>query len=200
MLSTRWVNQLLTEMDGFRKEELVFVVGTTNFADALDSALLRPGRFELAIEIPAPNEEDRKAILEIYRDKFRLIISEEVLDYAVQKTGAIADERTNMRYSGDHLYALARALKREELRRGTGQMDVREKDIDAALSKSDRSDRKLQKDEERTIAVHEGGHAILAYVLPNCPTIEKVTIATGEEDTLGYVMQAVKKNKIHHYR
>src|SRR5690606_1858406 len=48
------VNQLLTEMDGFRKEELVFVVGTTNFPDSLDSALLRPGRFELQIEIPYP--------------------------------------------------------------------------------------------------------------------------------------------------
>src|SRR5258706_2448145 len=57
------VNQLLTEMDGFRKEELVFVVGTTNFVESLDSALLRPGRFEFALHIPYPNAEDRRAIL-----------------------------------------------------------------------------------------------------------------------------------------
>ena len=57
------VNQLLTEMDGFRKEELVFVVGTTNFVESLDPALLRPGRFEFHLHIPYPNADDRRAIL-----------------------------------------------------------------------------------------------------------------------------------------
>ena len=49
------VNQLLTEMDGFHSEELVFVVGTTNFVESLDPALLRPGRFEFHLHIPYPN-------------------------------------------------------------------------------------------------------------------------------------------------
>src|SRR5512138_3278037 len=59
------VNQLLTEMDGFRKEELVFVVGTTNFVESLDQALLRPGRFEFHLQIPWPDADDRRAILSI---------------------------------------------------------------------------------------------------------------------------------------
>jgi cell division protease FtsH len=66
------VNQLLTEMDGFRKEELVFVIGTTNFVESLDEALLRPGRFELKIRIPYPKEKDRREILRIYMGKFGL--------------------------------------------------------------------------------------------------------------------------------
>jgi len=188
------VNQMLTEMDGFRKEELVFVVGTTNFVESLDSALMRPGRFELCIHIPAPNEEDRKAIIQIYQERFGLQMSEEVLDYAVRKTTGFADELSQMRYTGDHLYAMARALKREELRSG-GNFQITEKEIDKALGKSGSERSDIQEDEERTIAIHEGGHAILAYVLPDCPTIEKVTIASGQEETLGYVMQAVKKNK-----
>src|SRR4029079_17961577 len=49
------VNQLLTQMDGFHKEEMVFVVGTTNFVEALDPALLRPGRFEFHLHIPYPD-------------------------------------------------------------------------------------------------------------------------------------------------
>ena len=66
------VNQLLTEMDGFHKEELVFVVGTTNFVEILDPALLRPGRFEFHLHIPYPDDDDRRAILEIYDKKMRL--------------------------------------------------------------------------------------------------------------------------------
>jgi len=189
------VNQMLTEMDGFRKEEMVFVIGTTNFVESLDSALLRPGRFELCIEIPAPKDQDRRAILEVYQAKFGIELKEDVLDYAVQKTGAFVDERTGMRYTGDHLYALMRALKREELRRNDGPLEATIEDINEALSRSDSEKRTLQEKEEETIAVHEAGHAILAYVLPHCPTIEKITIATGDEETLGYVMQAVRKNK-----
>ncbi|MCL4142288.1 UNVERIFIED_CONTAM: hypothetical protein GTU68_031823, partial [Idotea baltica] len=58
------VNQMLTEMDGFQSDELVFVVGTTNFVESLDPALLRPGRFEFQLHIPYPDTEDRRAILE----------------------------------------------------------------------------------------------------------------------------------------
>ena len=54
------VNQLLTEMDGFHTEELVFVVGTTNFVEILDPALLRPGRFEFHLHIPYPDDDDRR--------------------------------------------------------------------------------------------------------------------------------------------
>ena len=81
------VNQMLTEMDGFRKEELVFVVGTTNFVESLDPALMRPGRFELAIHIPYPHAHDRRQILDIYRTKFGLELPDDVLDYLVSKTG-----------------------------------------------------------------------------------------------------------------
>ncbi|MDF1756213.1 MAG: AAA family ATPase [Verrucomicrobiales bacterium] len=189
------VNQMLTEMDGFRKEEMVFVIGTTNFVESLDSALMRPGRFELSIHISAPREKDREAILKVYEEKFQISLSDEVRDYAVQKTGGFVDDINQMRYSGDHLYAMMRALKREELRRNEGPLQTTNDDIDSALSRAGEKGKKLEEKEEDTIAVHEAGHAILAYVLPHCPTIEKITIATGEEDTLGYVMQAVKKNK-----
>lgn len=189
------VNQMLTEMDGFRKEEMVFVIGTTNFAESLDSALLRPGRFELSIHIPSPREDDRKEIIQVYEEKFDLPLSEEVRDYAVQKTGGFVEETPGMRFSGDHLYAMMRALKRLELRRNQGRLEATTQDIDEALSRTGESKRDLRESEEDTIAVHEAGHAVLAYVLPHCPTIEKITIATGEEETLGYVMQAVRKNK-----
>ncbi|MEQ8818762.1 MAG: AAA family ATPase [Sumerlaeia bacterium] len=189
------VNQLLTEMDGFRKEEMVFVIGTTNFSEALDPALLRPGRFELDIEIPYPEEEDRKEILKIYREKFKLRMSDELLDDLAKRTAAFLDERRGIRHSGDHLFALCRALKREELRTGGGEpLEITEDHITAVLG-GKKKDKELQEEEKVTVAVHEAGHAILAYVLPHCPTIEKVTISSEYEETLGYVMQAVRKKK-----
>ena len=81
------VNQLLTEMDGFHKDELVFVVGTTNFVESLDPALLRPGRFEFHLHIPYPDDDDRREILKIYDKKMRLQFTDEALEYAVRRTG-----------------------------------------------------------------------------------------------------------------
>src|SRR5207253_5359473 len=75
------VNQLLTEMDGFHREELVFVVGTTNFVEILDPALLRPGRFEFHLLIPYPDAEDRREILRIYDRKMGLQMADETLEY-----------------------------------------------------------------------------------------------------------------------
>lgn len=189
------VNQMLTEMDGFRKEELVFVVGTTNFADSLDPALLRPGRFELAIEIPYPDKKDRKAIVEIYSRKFGLTFDDEVTDHLVQRTQGFVDASKGVRYSGDHMYAIMRGLKREALRRGKRDMVVTTEDVDAVIGKRKRTRPLLQESERRTVAVHEAGHAILAYALPHCPTVERVTIASEEEDYLGYVMHAMSQNQ-----
>src|SRR5204862_4020935 len=78
------VNQLLTEMDGFHREEMVFVVGTTNFVEILDPALLRPGRFEFHLHIPYPDDDARREIVRIYDKKMSLRLSDAALDYAVR--------------------------------------------------------------------------------------------------------------------
>lgn len=188
------VNQLLTEMDGFRKDELVFVVGTTNFSESLDPALLRPGRFELLIEIPYPDRDDRRAIIRIYNDKFSLAMSDEIIDYIVDKTGGYVDEMRGVRFSGDHLYAVCRALKREQMRAG-GTLDVDEDAVHKAINTRRKAKVTFSEVEERTIAIHEAGHALCAHKLPHASAIEKITIATGDTDTLGFVMRSVKENK-----
>ncbi|MBA2664497.1 MAG: AAA family ATPase [Bradymonadaceae bacterium] len=194
------VNQLLTEMDGFRKEELVFVVGTTNFVSSLDPALLRPGRFELMIEIPYPDAPARRAIVDIYRKQFALEMSEDIVDYVVEQTAGYVDAQ-GARYSGDHIYAILRALKREALRRGTERMAVGVEDVDRAIGDRRQARRpRIQKEEEHTIAIHEAGHAVAAWVLPNCPAVQKITIATGEDDHLGYVLQEIARNQFVHTR
>lgn len=192
------VNQLLTEMDGFRKEELVFVIGTTNFPESLDPALLRPGRFEMQIEIPYPDDKDREIILKIYREKFTLNISDELLELLVQKTSGFADIKSNTRFSGDHLYAIARSLKRESVRRSwetKGAIEVTEEDCLNALTQKTGKNAKLGDGEERVIAIHEAGHAILAHYCPNATGIERITVATDSDSIAGYVLRSESKNK-----
>ena len=111
------VNQLLTEMDGFRSDELVFVIGTTNLAELLDPALLRPGRFEFLLHIPYPDAESRREILAICAAKMNLGLTDEALVAAVEATGPrpLGDE-TSFHFSGDHLNALCRALARHRIR------------------------------------------------------------------------------------
>src|SRR3954453_7271943 len=97
------VNQLLTEMDGFHKDELVFVVGTTNFVESLDPALLRPGRSEFHLHIPYPDKDARREIIRIYDKKMNLKMSTAASDYAVRRTGPGYMTATGTDFSGDHL-------------------------------------------------------------------------------------------------
>ncbi len=180
------VNQLLTEMDGFRKDELVFVVGTTNFVESLDPALLRPGRFEFHLHIPFPNADDRRAILSIYDAKMSLSFSPRALDYAVKRTGDFV-EGTTTRYTGDHLQALCRALARARLRdkRDAGNVTDLE-DVEKAMSEIVERPA-LTPAEERVVATHEAGHAICALFCDHTPAIDRISIRGDLAGTLGAV-------------
>lgn len=184
------VNQLLTEMDGFRKNELVFIVGTTNLLESVDPALLRPGRFEFLIEVPGPGAEDRRAIACLYNARHGLSLSDELIDYVVKTTEGYADPIHGLPFAGDHLAAAFRALKRQRLR--TGQETFSTDDIDKALQRRQRRAVQLSSHEEHVIAVHEAGHAVLAMVLPGARRPEKIAIAQDREGALGYVLRAAR--------
>jgi cell division protease FtsH len=168
------VNQLLTEMDGFHKDELVFVVGTTNFVESLDPALLRPGRFEFHIHIPYPDDDDRRAIFEIYDRKMKLRFTPEALDYAVTRTGNRYMTPTGTAFSGDHLNALCRAVARLRMREDV-KGDTDPKLVEKALTEFDEKVELHEKDLP-VVATHEAGHFLVSIFCPNHPPPEKVTI------------------------
>lgn len=168
------VNQLLTEMDGFHKDELVFVVGTTNFVESLDPALLRPGRFEFHIHIPYPDEHDRREILSIYNAKMRLEFSTEAMEYAVRRTGENYMTATGTAFSGDHLNALCRAVARLRMREAI-KGETTPKLVERGLTEFDEKVELSDKD-ARMVATHEGGHFLCAIFCPHHAPPEKVTI------------------------
>lgn len=180
------VNQLLTEMDGFNSEELVFVVGTTNFVDILDPALLRPGRFEFHLHIPHPDSEDRRAILKIYNEKMNLQMSDEAIEFAVRRTGEhVEGAATGTQFTGDHINALCRSVARNRLR-DEADGPTEPADIDRALTEwIDRP--KMTPAEERVVATHEAGHAVCALCCPNAPPIDRISIRAELAGSLGFV-------------
>ena len=168
------VNQLLTEMDGFHKDELVFVVGTTNFVESLDPALLRPGRFEFHIHIPYPDDEDRKAIFEIYNKKMKLQFTEEAMEYAVNRTGNRYMTATGTAFSGDHVNAICRSVARLRMREDV-KGDTTPKLIEKALTEFDEKVELHEKDLP-IVATHEAGHFLVSIFCPHHAPPEKVTI------------------------
>ena len=181
------VNQLLTEMDGFRKEELVFIVGTTNFVESLDRALLRPGRFEFHLHIPFPDPADRRAILAVHAKKLGLALSDAATEYTVKRTGDPV-EGTDSRYTGDHIQALCRQLARTRLRENvSGPVEVAdiEKAMSAYLERP-----QLTKEEEHVVATHECGHAVVSLFCEHSPPIDRISIQGDLAGALGFVQYA----------
>ena len=189
------VNQLLTEIDGFRSDELVFVVGTTNFSESLDQALLRPGRFELRIEIPPPNGAERKSILNLYREKLKLQISNKTMDYLVSRTDGFYDAGIQAQFSGDHLHSLMKAIKRETIRRKhTGNID--NKLIDSVFTEIRGISQKLTPEEMSVSAVHEAGHALLMELIDEAPSCEKISIQADDEYAAGYTIPQLRQKRL----
>ena len=189
------VNQLLTEMDGFRSNEMVFVIGTTNYVESIDSALLRPGRFEFHLHIPYPNSDDREAILKIYDQRLGLKMSPDALTHAVRQTGHPIEgsDAYSGRWSGDHIQALCRAVARQRLRDGRNDESTIA-DIERALT-ANLDLPKLTPEEELVVATHECGHAIVALHTEHSPAIDRISIRGDLTGALGFVRYADRAHK-----
>lgn len=184
------VNQLLTEMDGFHKEEMVFIVGTTNFVESLDPALLRPGRFEFHLHIPYPDADARREIISIYDKKMNLKMTEETLAYAVRRTGRGYFTPQGTPFSGDHLNAMCRGVARNRMREARTDACTPQ-DVERALTEYyDR--RKLTPKEKVMVATHEAGHFIVAIHCEHKATPERITIEAEMPWAVGYVRFAEK--------
>jgi cell division protease FtsH len=162
------LNQMLSEMDGFETSEGIVILAATNRPDILDPALLRPGRFDRQIVVPLPEAEERLAILKVHsRDK--RMGSDVDLDVMAKATPGM---------SGADLANLVNEAALVAVRRGSKEVNridfenARDRVVLGALRES----MVLSAEEKRATAYHEGGHAILATVLPHGDPLHKVTI------------------------
>jgi len=162
------LNQLLVEMDGFRTNEGIIVMASTNRPDILDPALLRPGRFDRHILIDKPDVKGREAILGVHiKDK---PIDEDVnLEILAKRTpGFTGADLANMVNEA----ALLAARKDKS----KVNMEELEESIERVIAGPEKKSRVISEKEKRLVAYHEAGHALVGYFLPYTDKLHKISI------------------------
>ena len=161
------LNQLLSEMDGFDRGDLVVVIAATNRPDVLDSALLRPGRFDRRVVIDLPEAGARKAILGVHTKGKPLAADVDLEQVAATTPG----------FSGADLANLANEAALAATRRRADA--ITRADFSAAYDKlvlGDPREGKLRLVEKKRVAVHESGHAVIAWATPEAEPLSRVSI------------------------
>lgn len=162
------LNQMLAEMDGFEATEGIVVLAATNRPDILDPALLRPGRFDRQIIVPLPESDERLAILKVHSVDKKMGADIDLETMAKATPGMSGADLANL-VNEAALFAVRRGSKEIE------RVDF-ENARDRVVLGASRESLVLNAQEKRATAYHEGGHAVLATVLPNSDPLHKVTI------------------------
>jgi cell division protease FtsH len=180
------LNQLLVEMDGFDQRTAVILMAATNRPDILDPALLRPGRFDRHVTIDRPDLEGRKDILRVHaRGK---PFDEHVdLDVIARRTPG---------FTGADLANVINEAALLAARWGKKAISMKEVEeaIDRVMAGPERKSRVMSEREKRVIAYHEGGHALVAHVLPNTDPVHKISVISRGR-ALGYTLTLPEQDK-----
>mmetsp|Transcript_5753 Transcript_5753/g.12562 ORF Transcript_5753/g.12562 Transcript_5753/m.12562 type:complete len:814 (-) Transcript_5753:29-2470(-) len=162
------VNQLLTEMDGFDANNGVVVIAATNRADTLDSALVRPGRFDRQIQVEPPDVEGRDAILKVHARSKSLAPGVDLAAVARQTPGFAGADLANL------LNEAAIVAARQD------KAEVEQDDIADALERIsiglEKKDAVMSEKKKRLVAYHEAGHAILGALVNDYDVVAKISI------------------------
>jgi cell division protease FtsH len=185
------LNQILVEMDGFDQRDNVIVIAATNRPDVLDPALLRPGRFDRRVVIELPDIKDRIAILKVHARE-KPIAADANLETIAQRTPG---------FSGADLANLINeaAILAGRNNKHTVTMDDLLVSIEKVILGPERKSKVLLPNEKWIVAVHEAGHAVTAYLLPNADPVHKISIISRGQAG-GYTINLPTEDKHFHSR
>lgn len=174
------LNQLLVEMDGFGVNEGIIVMAATNRVDILDTAIMRPGRFDRKVYVGRPDVAGREEILNVHSKNKALaedVDLHQIAQTTVGFTGADLENLMNeaaINAAGDN-------------RQYITQSDIKKSFVKVGIGKEKRS-RIISEKEKRITAYHEAGHAILFHVLPDVGPVYSVSIIPTGASAAGYTM------------
>ena len=175
------LNQLLTEMDGFEDNTGVIILAATNRPEALDPALLRPGRFDRRVPVELPDLKGREEILKVHARKVRLEPDVDFNKIARMASGASGAELANIVNE-----AALRAVR--DGRKAANQADL-EESIEVVIAGYQKKNAILTDKEKCIVAYHEIGHALVAAMQSHSAPVQKITIIPRTSGALGYTMQ-----------
>lgn len=181
------LNQLLAEMDGFDTSSGLLILAATNRPEVLDSALLRPGRFDRRVIVDRPDLKGRVDILKVHAKNVHL---DETVDFdgiALATSGAVGSDLANMINEAAIL-----AVKK-------GRTKVSQKDlfeaVEVVLVGKEKKNKIMSKEERRIVSYHEVGHALVSALQKDSEPVQKITIVPRTMGALGYVMNVPEEEK-----
>ena len=181
------LNQLLTEMDGFDSSKGVVILAATNRPEALDPALLRPGRFDRRIPVELPDLTGREAILRVHAKKIKTAPDVDLAKIARTSPGASGADLANIVNE-----AALRAVRNG--RKAAIQEDF-EESIETVIAGYRKKNAIMSDKEKMIVAYHEVGHALVAALQSHSAPVEKITIIPRTSGALGYTMQVDTADK-----
>ena len=183
------LNQLLVEMDGFGTDSGIIVLAATNRPDVLDTALLRPGRFDRQISIDKPDVKGREAIFKVHLKPIKVSERVDIHKLAEQTPGFAGADIANVCNEA----ALIAARKGKTAVDMTDFQDA----VDRVIGGLEKKNKIISPDEKRIIAYHEAGHAICGWYLEHAYPLLKVTIVPRGTAALGYAQYTPKEQYLY---
>ena len=183
------LNQLLVEMDGFGGDSGIIVLAATNRPDVLDSALLRPGRFDRQISIDKPDLKGREAIFKVHLKPIKISSKLDIHKLAEQTPGFAGADIANVCNEA----ALIAARKGKD----NVEMEDFQDAVDRVIGGLEKKNKIISPDEKRIIAYHEAGHAICGWYLEHAYPLLKVTIVPRGVAALGYAQYTPKEQYLY---
>ena len=183
------LNQLLVEMDGFGTDVGIIVLAATNRPDVLDTALLRPGRFDRQITIDKPDLVGREAIFKVHLKPIKISKTLDIHKLAEQTPGFAGADIANVCNEA----ALIAARKNKEAVDMSDFQDA----VDRVIGGLEKKNKIISPEEKKIIAFHEAGHAVCGWYLEHAYPLLKVTIVPRGTAALGYAQYTPKEQYLY---
>ena len=174
------LNQLLAEMDGFDSRKAIIIMAATNRPEVLDTALLRPGRFDRQVLVDKPDVKGREEVLRIHSRQVKLSTGVDLRVVAARTAGFAGADLANL--VNEAALLAARNDKK------TVEMSDFDEAIDRLIAGLEKK-RVMSPKEREIVAYHESGHAIVATLIPDMDPVHKISIVQRGFGALGYTMQ-----------
>ena len=181
------LNQLLAEMDGFESNQACIILAATNRPEVLDSALLRPGRFDRRVIVDRPDLKGRVDILKVHAKNVHLDETVNFEEIALATSGAVGSDLANMINE-------AAILAVKKGRNRVSQKDLFEA-VEVVLVGKEKKNKILSQKEREIVSYHEVGHALISALQKTSEPVQKITIVPRTMGALGYVMQVPEEEK-----
>ena len=180
------LNQLLIELDGFEQNQGIILIAATNRPDVIDTALLRPGRFDRQINVPVPDCRGREAILKVHAQIVKMAPNADLAVVARRTPGFAGADLANVINEG----ALLAARKNKEV----VELSDLEEAIERVMAGPQKRSNIMSEREKKIVSYHECGHTLVAKLLPGTDPVHKVSILS-RGFALGYTLQLPLEDK-----